>query len=380
MPLKKKLFEFIDRTADTIAPEIIRIGHDIHACPELGFKEEKTSAILRDYMEKQGFKINHGNGQLSTAARGDISTNPGINVAFLSEMDALPIGHACGHNLIAASGVGAAILFAKAVSEFNLRANSVWMATPSEEGGGGKALMVMDGWFEGIDYAMMIHPCDRTMVGDYTLASQLLEIKFHGLSAHSTGSPWDGRNALSALTQTMSMIDAWRMQFHQTTRISGFIKSGGGAVNVIPALTELSYLARAEDTRELGNVVGIVENCADCAAKAFGCSAQITKGVLYEPVNNDAALEKYMSEGFEYLGETVVDRSTTKAVGSTDMGNVTQYTRGIHGHLYLCDHPTHTVEFMEAAGDYRGERYSLTAAKAMAMTGVLLALDPDCNP
>ena len=264
-----EIFEYICQATDEIGEELVNISRYMFENPEIGFKEVLAADRLSQFIESFGFSTCRGSGQLSTAVKGSKPRVNGINIGFLSETDALPIGHACGHNLIAASGVGAAIVFDKAIDKFQLNANSVWFATPAEEGGGGKAYMVKDGWFDAIDYAMMIHPCDRTMVGDYTLACQMLDIKYHGVSAHSTGSPWKGCNALAAMTQTISMIDAWRFQFKQTSRLTGYIVNGGKAVNVIPDLTELKYLARAETTEELMNVVDIVCRCAECAANYF---------------------------------------------------------------------------------------------------------------
>lgn len=372
-----EIFEYICQATDEIGEELVNISRYMFENPEIGFKEVLAADRLSQFIESFGFSTCRGSGQLSTAVKGSKPRVNGINIGFLSETDALPIGHACGHNLIAASGVGAAIVFDKAIDKFQLNANSVWFATPAEEGGGGKAYMVKDGWFDAIDYAMMIHPCDRTMVGDYTLACQMLDIKYHGVSAHSTGSPWKGCNALAAMTQTISMIDAWRFQFKQTSRLTGYIVNGGKAVNVIPDLTELKYLARAETTEELMNVVDIVCRCAECAAKAFRCSVEIDRGVLYEPINNSKIIEKYMAQSFEMLGETVVDRSTTQAVGSTDMGNVSQKIPAIHGHMKLIEAPTHTEEFLKAAGSRAGDKYVLQAAKAMAMTAVYLTLNND---
>jgi amidohydrolase len=379
MMCKDRVFSFLCREVDAIAEEILEASRYMFLHPEPCFQEVKAAQKLGDLARNKGFTVKAGDGILSTALRGDRPHREGINIAFLSETDALPMGHACGHNLIAASGIGAAIAFSRAIEEFNLSANAVWYATPAEEGGGGKVLMVDEGWFDDMQYAMMIHPCDRTMVGDYTLACQMINIKYHGVSAHSTGSPWAGCNALTALTQTMSMIDAWRMQFYQSSRVTGYIVNGGRAVNIIPDYTELQYLVRAETRAELLRMIGIIENCADCASRAFGVTAEFEKGVLYDPVANAPVLERYMAESFQMLGETVVDRSTTQAVGSTDMGNVTQKLPGIHGHLKLVDAPTHTEAFMKAAGGKEGEAYVLTAAKAMAMTAALLALDGDCN-
>lgn len=375
--MREDLIRRAEQRIDKLTPQILNISHTIFENPELAFQEFKAAELLQTTVENHGFTAVRGTGELKTAIRAD--HNPrgnAVNIAFLSEFDALPIGHACGHNLIAASGVAAAVVFDELVRQYDLPANSIFLGTPAEEGGGGKIKMLEAGMFDGVHYAMMIHPCDATMVEDWSLAGQRLTFQFFGRSAHCAASPWLGANALAAATETVNMVNAWRSQFKDYSRVFPNITHGGEATNVIPDFAELKYNVRSDDTAYHQELVGIVENCAACAAKAFGVTYKVEKTFAYEPVHNSKILEKHMAAAFEHLGETVIPRYRDHGIGSTDMGNVTQRLPGIHGHLFLASESTHTQAFREAAGGAPGDAYVIKATKAMVLTAIGLISDP----
>lgn len=359
---------------ESMKNELLEVSRYIFLNPELAYEEYKAVKYLEDFISMYGFEIKHGEGDLFTALKGTRHSRKGSNIAFISEYDALPIGHACGHNLIAATGVGAAVIFDKIAEQYGLQANSIFLGTPAEEGGGGKIKMIDKGFFNGIDYAMMIHPADRTMVEDWSLAGQKVNIRYYGKSAHCAASPWLGANALAAAEQTISMVNAWRCQFKDYSRVHGIIVKGGEATNVIPDYSEIQYNVRSDQSEYMNELMNIVINCASCAAKAFGVEIQYDCNMAYAPIKNSPIIEKYMKESFEMLGETVMPRMRTHGIGSTDMGNVSQYVPAIHGHLKLAEANTHTSEFMEAAGGKAGEKYIITGTKAMVMTAINLAL------
>jgi amidohydrolase len=367
------------RTVDGMRDEILALSHYIFANPELAFREVKAAARLEEFLSKSGFSMRRGEDRLSTALVGRRPEREGLDIAFLSEYDALPIGHACGHNLIAATGAAAAVAFDRVASEYGLPANAVFLGTPAEEGGGGKILMIDAGFFDGIDYAMMIHPADRTMVEDWSLAGQKVNIRYYGKSAHCAASPWLGANALAAAEQTFSLVNAWRCQFKDYSRVHGIIVKGGEATNVIPDYAEVQINVRSDRREYMDELMGIVLNCAECAAKAFGVRTEHDFTLAYDPIANDRALERHMGESFAALGETVMPRMRDHGIGSTDMGNVSQRLPAIHGHLRLVEANTHTVEFRDAAGGEAGDRYVMIGAKAMVLTAIGLAMDPDCR-
>lgn len=362
---------------DKLAPQILAISHTIFENPELAFHEFEAAKLLQKTVEDHGFTAVRGTGDLKTAIRAarDLRADA-VNIAFISEFDALPMGHACGHNLIAASGVAAAVVFDKLLRQYDLPANSIFLGTPAEEGGGGKIKMLEAGMFDNLHYAMMIHPCDATMVEDWSLAGQTITFGFYGRSAHCAASPWLGANALAAATETVNMVNAWRSQFRDYSRVFPNITHGGKATNVIPDFAELKYNVRSDDVSYHQELTGIVENCAACAAKAFGVTLKTEKTFAYAPVRNSKLLERHMAAAFERLGETVIPRYRDHGIGSTDMGNVTQHLPAIHGHLFLAKENTHTEAFREAAGGAPGDVYVIKAAKAMVLAAVGLISDP----
>jgi len=390
----KAILDAACRMVDDLGQEFLELSHYIFTNPELAFREDKASARIEDYLGTRGFSMRRGEGNLKTAlvgkglgreSRKDQKNRQGdsgladITIGFISEYDALPIGHACGHNLIAATGVAAALVFDRIAAEYSLSANTVFLGAPAEESGGGKILMLEAGLFDGIDFAMMIHPADRTMVEDWSLAGQKVNIRFYGRAAHCAASPWLGANALAAAEQTFSLINAWRCQFKDYSRVHGIVVKGGEATNVIPDFAEIQVNVRSDQRSYMDELMGIVLNCAECAAKAMGVRTEHDLLLAYDPITNSKIIERYMGESFTALGETVMPRMRTHGIGSTDMGNVSQRIPAIHGHLKLVEANTHTVEFRDAAGGEAGDRYVLTGAKALAMTAIGLALDPECR-
>lgn len=375
---KEKLLKAAELTVDSLRDDLIQVSHTIFENPEMSYQEYKASALLSATIEKYGFVVESGEGQIRTALRADgKSPRDGLNIGFISEYDALPNGHSCGHNLIAASGVFSAIVFDKLIREFDLKANAVFLGTPAEEDGGGKAKMLEANMFHDVNYAMMIHPCDSTMVEDWSLAAQRIHMTFFGQTAHAVASPWLGANAQSAAVETINLVNAWRSQCRDYTRVWANIRDCGTVTNIVPDRVEMDYSIRSDDVNYFRTLVEIVENCAKCAAKAFNCSVIFEKTVAYEPVKNDKKLEEHMKNAFERLGETVIPRYRDHGIGGTDMGNVTQRLPGIHGHLYLGPVLTHSDEFREAAGGPEGDLYVVKATKAMVMTAIGLIMDPD---
>jgi amidohydrolase len=370
------LIDDVMREADSLMPEIAELSRKIFSHPEPAWKEFYASSEIRKILAAEGFLIEDGGEEMPTAIRAFHPWRPeAVHIGFIGEYDALPIGHACGHNLIAASGVGAAIAFERCMQKAHIHAQAVFLGTPAEEGGGGKIHMLDKGMFRDIQYAMMIHPCDATMVEDWSLAGQTVTFRFKGRSAHCAASPWLGANALAAATETINMVNAWRNQFKDYSRVFPIISHGGTATNVIPDFAEIQYNIRSDDREYHKELVDIVIRCAECAASAFGVTVDYSKTIAYAPVKNNPALEKAMKTAFEKLGKTVIPRYRDHGIGSTDMGNVSQALPAIHAHMFLTNGNTHTELFRKAAGGEEGQRYLPDAVKAMAMAGIYLLDD-----
>ena len=198
--------------------EILDLSHRIHADPETAFEEHHAAAAVAEVLARHGFEVELPAGTLATAIRavrrggrgGD-----GPRIGILAEYDALPgLGHGCGHNTMAASGVGAAIALASIADE--LPGEIVFLGTPAEERGSGKQIMIDDGLMDGLDAALMYHPCDRNHVESWPLASEDVDVVFHGLQAHASSDPWKGRNALDAMILLFSSVGLWRQQLRPT--------------------------------------------------------------------------------------------------------------------------------------------------------------------
>ncbi|HET9456523.1 MAG TPA: amidohydrolase, partial [Candidatus Limnocylindrales bacterium] len=224
--------------------EILQLSHRIHANPEPAFEEHQAATWIVEALRRHGFEIEHPAGRLATAIRavrpgGRGGSSPRIGI--LAEYDALPgLGHGCGHNTMAASGVGAAIALAALADE--LPGEIVFLGAPAEERGSGKQYMIDDGLFEGIDAALLFHPCDRNHVESHPLASEDVEVVFNGLQAHAAADPWKGRNALDAMITLFSTVGLWRQQLRPDVRVHGIIQEGGTAANIIPDRTKAWFM------------------------------------------------------------------------------------------------------------------------------------------
>lgn len=374
--LKLRVISEIER----LQGDLVRIADTIHANPELGFEEHRAAALLSETLASHGYQVERGAGGLPTAfvasAEGGVS---GPTVAILAEYDALAdLGHACGHNLIAASAVGAA-LGLKVVLP-GLAGSVRVIGTPAEETGGGKVILVEAGIFTGIDAAMMIHPATRNLIGRLSLTAHPVRVAFHGQAAHAAGSPDLGVNALEAVLQVFSGINALRQHLRDDVRIHGIISSGGAAPNIVPDYAEARFLVRALEPAYADEVLERVRACAEGAALATGARLVFERdGPSYGARWPNPKLVALFSENAAALGIEMEQATGGERMGSSDMGNVSQAVPAIHPYLAIApeDVAGHSVEFRRAAASPMGHRAMLTGAKAMAMTAVDLLSDPD---
>ncbi|KAJ3112190.1 hypothetical protein HDU96_004858 [Phlyctochytrium bullatum] len=213
----------------------------IHSNPELSWKEFYAHDLLSSFLEEKGFKVTRKACDVATAFIAEWSTEnfddspEAVTIAFLSEFDALPkIGHACGHNLIAISGVGAALAFRNALQSSSFKVRIKLFGTPAEEDTGGKISLIEKGAFQGCDVAMMVHPGRNNVTWAKYLALNSFHVHYYGVASHAAAEPWAGVNALDALVSAYQQIGLLRQQTLTTNRIHGIIKKGGDAANVIP--------------------------------------------------------------------------------------------------------------------------------------------------
>ena len=350
----------------------------IHANPELGFQETKAAAWLTEYLAGHGFSIEAGICGLPTAFRAGYGTGKPA-VAILAEYDALPqLGHACGHNLIAASAAGAGLACKPVIDQ--LGGSIFIIGTPAEEVYGGKVVMAERGAFDGIDIAMMAHPGTHDTAATWALACQPLEVEFLGQAAHAAAHPEAGINALEAMVQSFNAINSLRQHIRDRARIHGIITDGGGAPNVVPAHSAGTFIVRAPDDKYLDELKQRVIDCFSGAATATGARLEYRWGdVRYATLRPNLTLARLFKENMESLGRKVSLTDPESAFGSTDMGNVSQLVPGIHPEVAIAPEgvAVHSPEFALAAASDAGSRGLLDAAKALAMTVADLASSPE---
>ncbi len=373
--------ERIGRDAADLAPLLGDVAHRIHQAPELRFEEHKACGWLADEAERAGAKVERGVGGLPTAFRATIGRGGGggggPHVAILAEYDALPeIGHACGHNLIAAGGLGAFLLLARQAGSLGGRVDLV--GTPAEEGGGGKIKLLDAGVFGGVDAAMMFHPFDRDLLAHPTLANSYVVFRFKGKASHAAVAPWDGTSALTACLETFRLIDAQRVHFRDGVRVHGFVTDGGAAVNIIPERASAEFSVRAPRLPELARVKAIVERCARGAALACGVEVEIEARDGYRNMVNNLAMARAFGRHLGALGRAPREVDPDVGTGSTDMGDISHAMPSIHPWVAICgegETTCHQRAFAACADGPGGRAGMLAAAEAMARTAVDLLED-----
>jgi amidohydrolase len=365
---------------DEIANELIAVSREIYDHPELKFEEFRASKLLAGKLQEAGFTVDLGVADLETAIHAvHPKVNDGPTVAILGEYDALPeIGHACGHNLIAAAGLGAAL--AVGAVKKDLPGKLIFFGTPGEEGGGGKVKMVDAGLFEEIDAAMMFHPSSHTVVDRGSLAITEVKIEFIGKASHASGSPEKGINALDAVIQTFNGINALRQHIEDGARIHGIITDGGAKPNIVPEHAAANFYVRAPGNAYRDELLEKLRRCAEGAALATGAKMAFNiVGHSYKAMKPNRAMGDAFVRNLESLGEPLNPPPAGSGQGSTDMGDVSQAVPSIHAYIQICGDEVagHSREFAEASASKRGEEVILIAAKAMAMTAIDLFTDPD---
>ncbi|MBI2869975.1 MAG: M20 family metallopeptidase [Chloroflexi bacterium] len=357
--------------------ELAELSRKIHSRPELAFKEVRAAEWLAGYLEASGFTVERGFGGLKTAFRATAGAgSPAI--ALLAEYDALPgVGHACGHNLIAAIAAGAGAALGPLLA--GTGGTVLVIGTPGEEMYGGKALMAERGCFDGVDAAMMVHPGVSNTIGVRSLACQGLKVEFFGRASHAASRPEDGINALEAMIQSFNAVNSLRQHIDEKARIHGIITRGGEAPNVVPAYAAGEFLVRSEQDGYLDELKGRTLDCFIGAATATGARLEYKWGrVRYAAMRNNLTISRLFRDNMRELGREASPPEARMNFGSTDMGNVSRLVPSIHPMIAIAPPGVlvHSPEFAEAAGGEEGLRGLLDGAKALAMTAVDILADP----
>jgi len=359
--------------------DLIELSHAIHAEPELAFAEFKSCAKTQALVAEHGFEITAAPGGLETAFRAEFGSGP-LVIGICAEYDALPgIGHACGHNIIAASAVGTALALADVADDLGLTV--VLVGTPAEEAGGGKVLLLNAGTFDDIAATVMLHPGPIDIARARSLALSQVEVTYLGREAHAAVAPYLGVNAADAITVAQVAIGLLRQHFVPGQMAHGIVTDGGQATNVIPAQSVMRYTMRANDAASLRHLEGRMGDCFLAGSVATGCDYEVEET---EPPYDELAPDKWLADTFRAemirLGRTPVaeDVEASVPLGSTDMGNVTQVMPGIHPIVGIDagGASVHQPAFAAAAAGPSADKAVVEGAIMLARTVVSLAETP----
>jgi amidohydrolase len=359
---------------DELAPLLLDVSHRIWERPELCFEEHAAHDMLCDALDAHGMAATRHAYGLETAFEASAGAG-GPEVAVMCEYDALPgIGHACGHNVIAAAGLGAGLALARLAGDGAAGAGRVRvLGTPAEEGGGGKELMLRRGALDGLAAAMMVHPADADLPTMTCVALQELAVSYHGRAAHAAAAPHLGANALDAAVLGYMGVAALRQHIRSDERVHGIFTRAGDKANIVPAETAAQWYVRAADLAALEALKPRVLAALEAGAVAAGCECDHE---WHDPAYADMVDHGWLLEAFAAnataIGRPIDPSRPSTVVGSTDMGNVSHHVPSIHPMLAVAPPGVsiHTPDFAEHARGPAGDRAVLDGAKALACTAI----------
>jgi amidohydrolase len=364
---------------DAIAEELLSLSHAIHQEPELALNEFKAAERLTAAVEAHGLPVQRAAFGLETAYVSEFGSSGGPEIAILSEYDALPgVGHACGHNIIATSGLGAALALAKLGGK--LPGQVRYLGTPAEERFGGKEIMARAGAFDRLDAVMMMHPSNLDLATMPCIAISEVEATYYGRAAHAAAMPYRGLNALDAVVTAYQTIAQLRQHIRQSERIHGIITDGGLAANIVPEKAACRFYVRAGDIHELMKLKARVQACFEAGALATGCRLELQWGNTdYLDLKTNWPMAGAFERNATELGREFfpIQDIPPGFAGSTDMGNVSHRVASIHPMLAVAPAGViiHNAEFATWAASEKGDMAVIDGAKALAQTALDLMCD-----
>jgi amidohydrolase len=362
---KKKL----PKVVEDLSSEIKEVSRFIHSHPELGSEEHQAYALLVSKLRAHGVDVTENYLGMDTAFLGRVGKGD-PKVAIFAEYDALPNGHACGHNLIGAWAFGVACAFAKS----GVPKGTVYIVgSPAEEGRGkyasSKVAMAPKLKELGVQATIYGHPMGEWMVGGGYLALARLSFVFTGKDAHNAASPEHGVNALDAAVDFYIQVRMMRTMVRRDKDviIGAVIVQGGVAPNIIPGKAEIWLDLRGNDSQYVKGLVEKAKTIAEGAAKMTGCSVKWSElGATLDSMKRNPQLEELCyRHSLEYLPKaTTPDQAWARnPVASGDIANVSQLIPAVNllikiGHEGLAGH---SDEWRECAGKPEAEEALLTA-------------------
>ncbi|MGH8899042.1 MAG: M20 family metallopeptidase [Egibacteraceae bacterium] len=357
---------------EAVAGDLVGLSHDIHAHPELCYAEHHAVQAVASLLAAHGHDAEVGAYGLATALRARAG-NGRPRVAILAEYDALPgIGHACGHNVICATAVGAFLATAAAVTD--LDGSVELIGCPAEEGGGGKELIARAGGFDEIDAAVMLHPSGFEAAEHFWIGVRTVDVTYHGLAAHASSMPFFGRNALDAVVQAYVGMAALRQHILPTDRVHGIITDGGQRPNIVPERAAAQFFLRSAEPETLAELSDRARAIFEAAATATGTRVEIgwDPTPTYLPLRNNHALAARWATNIGERGRRALPEGVIPAAftGSTDLGNVSVRIPAIQPLLQIAPPQVtiHTPEFAEWARGDRADVGCIDGAVGLALT------------
>ena len=391
---------------------------------ELGYQEEKSSSLLAQSLEDEGFVVKRGLAGIPSAFTAEYN-NGGPIIGILGEFDALPglaqtaspfkevvnnetgAGHACGHHLFGAASAWAAVAIKEWLVNNNVKGTIRFYGTPAEEGGSGKVYMVREGLFNDVDVVLHWHPDDTNSANSRTSNSnKSAKFTFKGISAHAAGSPEQGRSALDGVEAMNHMVNMMREHIPQESRIHYVITKGGLAPNVVPDLAEVYYYVRHPKMSVVEDLFARVVNTASGAAlgtdtkmsyevmhgnfsllpndtlqKIVHKNLEELGGIAYDDIENKYASEIYTTffEPDSEIGsqELVRPFKTSHGYGSTDVGDVSWNvpTAGLRTATWVPGTASHSWQAVASGGTSIGLKGAELAAKTLAKSAIEIFSD-----
>jgi amidohydrolase len=358
----------IDRERD----RLVALSHRIHAHPELKFEEEQSSAWTAGALADAGLPVDVGICDLPTAFSSRAGDGP-LHIAICAELPV--IGHACGHNIIAAMAVGAGLALAPLADDLGITISVI--GTPAEEGGGGKILMLERGGFDGVHASLMVHPTPMEDIYPRVSAVAHMRVAYTGRESHAAIAPELGINAADAFTVAQVAIGLLRQHLQPGDQVHGIITHGGDAANIVPDRTEGLWMVRAPTISDLAVTRPRVERCFEAGAIATGCSLEMADvSPVYSHMDHDADIVELYRDNAIALGRTPDDEH--EMTFSTDMGNVSLQIPSIHPCIAIesAGAVNHQPEFAGACVNASADRAVLEGSLALAWTAIDLATSP----
>ena len=308
---------------DTRARHYGEVALQIWGFAEVGYQEQKSSALLQEQLKGAGFTVKAGVAEIPTAFTAEWGSGKPV-IAIIGEFDALPglsqaaeperhalqpegAGHGCGHHLFGTASTAAAIAVKEWLAASRHAGTLRFYGTPAEEGGAGKVYMLRAGLFDDVDAVVTMHPGDRNAASASTnLANITGKFRFRGLSAHASAAPDRGRSALDGVEAMNAMVNLMREHVPSDARIHYVITNGGKAPNVVPDFAEVYYYARHNDMRVLDGIWERITNAARGAALGTGTTMELElTGAVWNVLPNSylvGIMQKNLQSvgGFEY--------------------------------------------------------------------------------